>query len=216
MGDMSRGRGHQTALARLEKQRQHDAYIDDLKCQVQEHNLLKGRALWETTEMRRSGVPRKPHQPWPDSSDMPRTLRHDHAAWESASPMAIGQDGVARRQRLLQMDGARGAQDAAPESTAPPAPHAAQQQPMLVKQGIEGAQEEPEAWLIAAGQPQPGEVHVEGEDVMESGHAQQSCLVQQAEYPPTPPSPQSPRALLAAWHRAALSVPEPVAPRCVF
>ena len=212
MGDMSRGRGHQTALARLEKQRQHDLYIDDLKCQVREHNILKGRALWETTEMRRSGVPRKPHQPWPDSSDMPRTLRHDHAAWESASPMAIGQDGVARRQKLLQMGG--GAHDAAPEAMATPGQHAAQQQPMLEKQGIEVAQEEPqEAWMIAAGQPQPGEVLVDSEDVLESGSAQRPGPGPQAECPATPPSPQSPRALLAAWHRAALAIPEPAAPR---
>lgn len=98
-GRMSRGHGHGVALARLERQRAHDDRVADLKGEVALHSRLKGRAHWEMAEVR---PPPPSTQPWPNSDDMPRALRHDPDAWESAPRKLFGSDGlVARQSRAL-------------------------------------------------------------------------------------------------------------------
>ncbi|KAL6782737.1 hypothetical protein ACKKBG_A07930 [Auxenochlorella protothecoides x Auxenochlorella symbiontica] len=94
-GRMSRGYGHGVALARLERQRAHDDRVADLKGEVALHSRLKGRAHWEMAEVR---PPPPSTQPWPNSDDMPRALRHDPDAWESAPRKLFGSDGLAARQ----------------------------------------------------------------------------------------------------------------------
>lgn len=198
---MSGGKGHLTALARLERQRSRDAYVAELKSQVQEHNALKGRARWETNNAHRSTIKAvRPDRPWPDSSDMPRAVHHNAEAWENGKSMIFGQDGIARRKKILDVhqpasehaavDMLGVAQTRSPQRGSPPLGQA----PFPDPAGNDDCS------CRCSREESPME-----QDEPDVSHSTRASHFVEAH--DNPGQDDDAGALLAAWHRASLSLP---------